>query len=87
MVSLSAALYAVAISVTAPIPTPWGVGHFRPGVVVPAVFAVVAGPYVAGIGAALGTFVGSVVLSSVGLSNPLLSLVAGFPGNFAGSSC
>jgi hypothetical protein len=84
MVSLSAALYAVAISVTAPIPTPWGVGHFRPGVVVPAVFAVVTGPYVAGIGAALGTFVGSVVLSSVGLSNPLLSLVAGVPGNFAG---
>jgi len=32
----------------------------------------------------LGTFLGSLVLSSVGLSNPLLSLVAGVPGNFVG---
>jgi uncharacterized membrane protein len=83
-IAICAALYAAAIAVTAPIPTPWGVGHFRPGVVVPAFFALVYGPYVGGLGAALGTFIGSVILASVGLSNPFLSLVSGVPGNFVG---
>jgi len=82
--ALCAALYAGGIAVTAPIPTPWGVGHLRPAVVVPAFFAIVSGPYVAVLGAALGTFVGSILLASVGLSNPLLSLVSGVPGNFVG---
>jgi hypothetical protein len=81
---MCAALYAAAIAVTAPIPTPWGVGHFRPGVVVPAFFALIYGPYVGGLGAALGTFIGSIILASVGLSNPFLSLVSGVPGNFVG---
>jgi uncharacterized membrane protein len=83
-IAICAALYAAAIAVTAPIPTPWGVGHVRPGVVVPAFFALVYGPYVGGLGAALGTFIGSVILASVGLSNPFLSLVSGVPGNFVG---
>lgn len=83
-VAICAALYAAAISATAPIPTAWGVGHFRPGVVVPAFFAAVYGPLVGGLGGALGTFIGSVILASVGLSNPLLSLVSGVPGNFIG---
>ncbi len=81
---ISAALYAVAIAITAPVPTPWGVGHFRPGVVVPAFFAVACGAWVAGLGAALGTFLGSFILTAVGTGlGPVASLVSGSPGNFA----
>lgn len=82
-IAVCAALYAGAIAVTAPIPTPWGVGHVRPGVVVPAFFAVAYGPYIGGLGGALGTFIGSLILATVGLSSPPLSLVSGVPGNFA----
>ena len=85
LISISAALYAAAIGVTSPISTPWGVGQFRPGVIFPAVFAVIYGPFIGGIGAAIGTFVGDVVfLTPLGLTTPLLSLIAGVPGNFAG---
>ncbi|MCW4020152.1 MAG: ECF transporter S component [Candidatus Bathyarchaeota archaeon] len=84
LISISAALYAVAIAVTSPVPTPWGVGHFRPGVVIPAFFAVVFGPIVGGVGAAIGCFLGDFALSFFGLTTPLLSLVAGVPGNFVG---
>ncbi len=84
LISISAALYAVAIAITSPIPTPWGVGHFRPGVVVPAFFSIVFGSIVGGVGAALGCFLGDFALSFFGLTTPLLSLVAGVPGNFAG---
>lgn len=84
LIAISAALYAAAIAVTAPIPTPWGVGHFRPGVVVPAFFAVVCGPMIGGAGAALGCFIGDYALSVFGLTDPLLSLIAGVPGNFVG---
>jgi len=83
IISVSAALYAAAIAATSPIPTPWGVGHFRPGVVIPAFFAVVFGPFVGGVGAAIGTFIGDFALSLFGLTTPLLSLIAGVPGNFA----
>ncbi len=82
LITISAALYAAAITVTAPIPTPWGIGHFRPGVVVPALFALISTPMVAGVGAAMGTFIGSFILSLFGLSNPILSLISGVPGNF-----
>ena len=43
-----AALYAVAIAVTAFVPTPWGVGQFRPAVVIPVIYALLGGPLVAG---------------------------------------
>lgn len=82
LISVSAALYAVAIAITSPIPTPWGVGHFRPGVVIPAFFTVVFGPFVGGFGAAIGCFIGDFALSFFGLTTPLLSLIAGVPGNF-----
>jgi len=82
LIAISAALYAAAITVTAPIPTPWGIGHFRPGVIVPALFALISTPMVAGVGAAMGTFIGSFILSLFGLSNPILSLISGVPGNF-----
>jgi uncharacterized membrane protein len=84
LISINAALYAVAIATTSPIPTPWGVGNFRPGVVIPAFFSVVFGPLVGGIGAAIGCFLGDFALSFFGLTTPLLSLVAGVPGNFVG---
>ncbi len=79
-----AALYAIGISITSFIPTPWGVGNFRPGVLVPAFFAVVYGPFIGGLGAAIGCFIGDLTLSFFGLTNPLLSLLAGVPANFVG---
>lgn len=82
--ALCAALYAVAKAITAFVPTPWGVGQFAPGVVVPAFFAVVSGPYVAALGAGIGVFVGDLYLTTFGLTNPLLSLIAGVPGNLVG---
>ena len=84
LISISAALYAVAISLTSFIPTPWGVGNFRPGVLIPAFFALVYGPFIGGMGGAIGCFIGDLALSFFGLTNPLLSLVAGVPGNFIG---
>ncbi|MEM2130039.1 MAG: ECF transporter S component [Candidatus Bathyarchaeia archaeon] len=84
LISINAALYAVAIAVTSPIPTPWGIGHFRPGVVIPAFFTVVFGPLIGGLGAAIGCFLGDFALSFFGLTTPMLSLVAGVPGNFIG---
>jgi uncharacterized membrane protein len=84
LISINAALYAVAIAVTSFIPTPWEIGNFRPGVVIPAFFSVVFGPYIGGMGAAIGCFLGDFALSFFGLTTPLLSLVAGVPGNFVG---
>ncbi len=84
LTSMCAALYAAGIVATL-IPTPWGVGHFRPAVVIPAFFAFIGGPWVAAIGAAIGTFLGDIIgLTPAGLSNPILSLVAGVPANFFG---
>lgn len=84
LISVSAALYAAAIAATSFIPTPWGVGNFRPGVLIPAFFAIVYGPLIGGGGAAIGCFIGDLALSAFGLTNPLLSLVAGVPANLAG---
>jgi len=80
-----AALYAIVNILTSPIRTPWGVGEFRPGVVIPAFYALVFGPVPAAIGAGVGSFVGDMVsLVATGASNPLLALVAGGIGNFLG---
>lgn len=82
--ALCAALYAVAKAATAFIPTPWGIGQFAPGVVVPAFFTIVFGPLVGALGGGIGVFVGDLYLSTFGLTNPFLSLIAGVPANFAG---
>jgi len=80
-----AALYAIVNILTSPIRTPWGVGEFRPGVVIPAFYAIVFGPIPAAVGAGLGSFIGDMVsLVATGGSNPLLALVAGGIGNFLG---
>jgi len=84
LISVSAALYAAAIAATSFVPTPWGVGNFRPGVLIPAFFAMVYGPLIGGAGAAIGCFIGDFALSLFNLTNPLLSLVAGVPANFVG---
>jgi uncharacterized membrane protein len=55
--AMCAGLYAIGSYLTAFIPSPWGVGQFRPAVVVPALFAVIFGPWTGGIGAAIGTFI------------------------------
>ena len=80
-----AALYAVAIAVTAFVPTPWGVGQFRPGVVIPVIYGFLAGSLVAGVGAAVGTLIGSFILQAAGTGlGPLGSLISGVPANFIG---
>ncbi|MDQ1278827.1 MAG: hypothetical protein QG670_87 [Thermoproteota archaeon] len=84
LIAVSAALYAVSIALTAFIPTPWGIGSFRPGVLVPAFFALMFGPIIGGVGAGIGCFIGDLFQSYFGLTTPLLSLVAGVPGNFIG---
>lgn len=79
--AINAALYAIGAFVTAYIPSPWGIGQFRPAVVIPAFFATIFGPWVGGIGAALGTL----IVDSVkhGQLYPG-SLIAAVPGNFIG---
>jgi uncharacterized membrane protein len=49
-------------------------------VIIPAVFAVVFGPWVGGLGAAVGIFISDVTLGG----SPLLSLMAGITSNFVG---
>lgn len=60
----------------------WGVGHFRPAVIIPALFALISSPLTADFGAALGTQLGIFILPT-GLG-PIGSLVSGVPVNFLG---
>ncbi len=79
--ALCAALYAMGSYATAYIQSPWGMGQFRPAVVIPALFATIFGPWVGGIGAALGTLMCDSIKHG-GLH--MGSLLAAVPGNFAG---
>ncbi|MEM3577512.1 MAG: ECF transporter S component [Candidatus Bathyarchaeia archaeon] len=81
LTALCAALYAVGAYATALIPSPWGMGQFRPAVVIPAFFAVIFGPWVGGIGAALGTLICD---SAKHGTLYMGSLLAAVPGNFVG---
>jgi hypothetical protein len=60
------------------IPISYGGVRFWPPVIVPAVFAVVFGPLVGGIGAAVGIFISDAMFGN----NLLLSLIAGVTSNF-----
>jgi hypothetical protein len=83
--AMCAALYAVFDAATSTLRTPWGVGEFRPGIVIPAFFAIVVGPVPAAIGAGVGSFVADMVsLVPTGGSTPLLAAIAGAPANFIG---
>jgi uncharacterized membrane protein len=78
MTAINAALYVVFGGFTNLGIVVYGV-RFWPAVIVPAVFAVLFGPLVGGIGAAIGIFIADVVY---GHGNALLSLIVGVPANF-----
>lgn len=75
--AINAALYAAGSYATAYIPTPWLV-QLRPAVAIPAIFAVLFGPIVGGLGAALGTFIASILT----YGSPILTIFSGTPANF-----
>jgi uncharacterized membrane protein len=69
------------IYLLAPITAPGvGIVRFWPSVVIPAVFAVLFGPTVGGLGAAIGIFISDLLVHG----DPLLSLSAGVTSNFMG---
>jgi len=75
---ICAALYAV-IGLLTSFGLSLGGVAFWPAVVIPSIFAVLFGPWVGGIGAAIGIFIRDVMYHG----DPLLSLVAGVTSNFA----
>ena len=86
--AICAALYAIVNAATSFITTPFGLGEFRPGVVIPAFFAITAGPLPAALGAGIGSFIGDMVsLVPAGRSTFLWALLAGGTGNFLGFLC
>jgi hypothetical protein len=76
VIGISAALYAIVGISTANVSF-FGIG-FLPAVVIPAVFAVLYGPWVGGISGAIGIFIRDMFVHG----NAALSLVAGVPPNF-----
>lgn len=84
MTGVSAALYAIVgyltnLGLVSPVV---GVVRFWPSVIVPAAFAVLFGPWVGGISAAIGIFISDMVHPGHGIA--LLSLTVGVPANFLG---
>lgn len=72
-------------ALTSFISTPFGIGEFRPGVIVPAFFALVVGPLPAALGAGIGSFIGDMLtLVPEGRSTFLWAVGAGGFGNFIG---
>lgn len=83
--AVCAALYAIVNALTSFVSTPFGVGEFRPGVIIPAFFALVAGPIPAAFGAGVGSFIGDMfTLVPEGKSTFLWAVGAGGIGNFVG---
>jgi uncharacterized membrane protein len=84
MIGVSAALYAIVGYLTnLGIVSPGvGVVRFWPSVIVPAIFAVLFGPWVGGTSAAIGIFISDMVHPGHGIA--LLSLTVGVPSNFVG---
>lgn len=83
--AICAALYAMVNVATSFVHTPWGIGEIRPGVVIPAFFAIVVGPIPAAIGAGVGSFIGDMIsLVPAGNSTLLWAIGAGGVGNFLG---
>ncbi len=77
-VALCAALYAVVGYLTS-YNLNFGNVAFWPAVFIPAIFAVLFGPWVGGLGGAIGIFIRDAYVTG----NPLLSLIAGVTANFA----
>jgi len=84
MIGVSAALYAiVGVLTNMGIINPFfGVVKFWPAVFIPGIFAVLFGPWVGGLGAAIGIFVSDMVQPGHGIA--LLSLTVGCTSNFVG---
>ncbi len=79
--ALNAALYiALGVLLSTILPLNFGGVRFWPQVIIPAVFAVVFGPWVGGLGAALGIFLNDIILGNP----PLQSLMVGVTSNFLG---
>jgi uncharacterized membrane protein len=78
MIGICAALYAV-IGLLTSFGLSLGGVAFWPAVVIPSIFAVLFGPWVGGIGAAIGIFIRDMMYHG----DPLLSLSAGVTSNFA----
>lgn len=84
MTAVCAALYAIVgyltnLGIVSPVV---GVVRFWPSVIVPAVFAILFGPWVGGIGAGIGIFFADMIHPGHGIA--LLSLTVGVPSNFLG---
>ena len=84
MIGICAALYTIVgyltnLGIVSPVV---GVVRFWPAVIVPAVFAALFGPWVGGIGAAIGIFFADMIHPGHGIA--LLSLTVGVPSNFLG---
>jgi MFS family permease len=83
--AICAALYAITNALTSFITTPFGIGEFRPGIVIPVFFALVSGPVPAAIGAGVGSFIGDMLtLVPEGRSTFLWAVFGGGLGNFIG---
>jgi hypothetical protein len=79
--ALNAALYvALGVLISSVFPISFEGVRFWPQVIIPAVFAVVFGPWVGGLGAGVGIFISDVSLGG----SPLLSVMAGITSNFLG---
>ena len=78
MTAICAALYAAVGLLTSFGFTLGGVA-FWPAAFIPAIFAVLFGPWIGAVGASMGIFIRDLLYHG----NPLLSLVAGVTGNFA----
>ena len=79
--ALNAALYVAAgVFFYSVLPLSFGPVRFWPQAVIPAVFAAVFGPWVGGLGAAIGILLNDAIISG----NVLLSLLAGVTSNFVG---
>jgi uncharacterized membrane protein len=83
MIGVSAALYAIVgiltnIGIVSPVV---GVVKFWPAVIIPAIFAVLFGPWVGGTSAAIGIFISDMIQPGHGIA--FLSLTVGVPSNFA----
>jgi len=79
-IAIFASLYAIASLLTAYIPTGVFFIQFRPAIAIPMVVAVIYSPIIAGLSAAFGTFIASIVR----YGTPLLTIFSGTPANFLG---
>jgi len=80
VVALFAALYCVFSLATAYIPTGPFFIQFRPAIAIPMIAALLYPPLIAGLSAAIGTFIASIIR----YGSPLLTIFSGTPANFLG---